>query len=231
MTDKMITLKGSVPVNKHKRIGPADPHERVEITIVLERKSEDGLPTLEEFLRGKRCNGLTRQQLAEKHGAKPEDAEAVRLWAGKQGLSVLHSDLGSRLLHLVGSVATLSRAFGVKMSMYHHSRTQTKFRCPESDIQIPKKLASAIAAVFGLNDMPVVVRRHRRGHSGVRPTRARKTSSRGRFSQTKLRSSTTSRQPEGKDSEWPFSSSVEASIRRFSRATSPIKLDCPRPPP
>jgi kumamolisin len=158
VTDIMITLKGSVPVNKHKRIGPADPHERVEITIVLERKSEDGLPTLEEFLRGKRSKGLTRQQLAEKHGAKPEDAEAVKLWAGKQGLSVLHSDLGSRLLHLVGSVAALSRAFGVKMSMYHHSRTQTKFRCPESDIQIPKKLASAIAAVFGLNDMPVVVR-------------------------------------------------------------------------
>ncbi len=52
----------------------------------------------------------------------------------------------------------MSEAFGVQMAMYQHSRTGVHFRCPKSDIRIPKKLSSIIVGVFGLNDMPVVVR-------------------------------------------------------------------------
>jgi hypothetical protein len=34
----------------------------------------------------------------------------------------------------VGSAEAMSKAFGVKLSIYRHSRTHTHFRCPESDI-------------------------------------------------------------------------------------------------
>lgn len=61
-------------------------------------------------------------------------------------------------MHLVGSIDAMSRAFGVKMSVYNHSRTGTHFRCPTSNIHLPEKLAPIIAGVFGLNDMPIVVR-------------------------------------------------------------------------
>ena len=60
MTDKLIAIEGSMPVNKHKLLGPADPHEHVEVTVKLRRKSEQGLPTLAEFVAGKRCAGVTR---------------------------------------------------------------------------------------------------------------------------------------------------------------------------
>ena len=158
MTDRISSLKGSVPVNKHKRIGPVDPKERIEVTLKLRRKSEEGLPTLEEFIAGKRSVGVTRQVLSERYGARREDADAVQRWAVKQGLSVSRVDLGMRQIHLVGSAGAMSQAFGVKLSVYEHSRTGTHFRCPEGEIQVPESLKPIITGVFGLDDMPVVVR-------------------------------------------------------------------------
>ncbi len=155
MTDKLVAIEGSVPVNKHKLVGPADPNQRIEVTVKLRRKSEQGLPTLDEFVAGKRAF-MTRQQLAERHGAKQEDADAVQRWAVKQGLSVSKVDLARRQEHLVGSLGAMSRAFGVKVSKYQHLRTRTEFHCPSADIQVPESLSKIITGVFGLNSMPIV---------------------------------------------------------------------------
>ena len=124
----------------------------------LRRKTEQGLPTLDEFIKGKRAQGITRQILADRYGSDAKDAAAVQTWANSKGLSVSRIDLGLRQLHLVGSADAMSKAFGVKLSTYQHARTRTHFRCPESDIKIPESLAGVITGVFGLNDMPVVVR-------------------------------------------------------------------------
>jgi kumamolisin len=162
MADKLVPISGSVPVNTHQRIGPADSRERIEVTIKLRRKSEEGLPTLDEFVAGKRATGITRQVLAERYGAAPENVAAVQRWAVQNGLSVARVDLGTRQIHLVGLAGAFARAFGVKLSMYQHRRTKTQFRCPEGDIHVPESLDSIIVGVFGLNDMPIMV------HHGVR---------------------------------------------------------------
>jgi len=158
MVENYVTLKGSVPVNNHRLIGSVDPKSHIEVTVKLRRKTEEGLPTLEEFIKGKRAVGMSRQILADRYGANAEDAAAVQAWANSKGLSVSRSDLGKRELHLVGSVEAMARAFDVKFSMYHHARRRTDFRCPESDIKIPENLADVITGVFGLNNMPVVKR-------------------------------------------------------------------------
>jgi kumamolisin len=158
MTEKLVQMKGSVPVNHHQLVGPVDPKERIEVTIKLRRKSEEGLPTLDQFIAGKRAVGVTRQNLGERYGAKQDDVTAVQRWATQQGLSVSRVDLARRQLHLVGSAEALARAFDVRLLLYKHSRTGTQFRCPEKDIHIPQKLVGVITGVFGLNDMPVVVR-------------------------------------------------------------------------
>jgi kumamolisin len=162
MSERLVPIEGSIPVNNHERIGPTDPRERIEVTIKLRRKTEEGLPTLEEFVAGKRAKGVTRRILAERYGASQVDADTVQRWAVAQGLSVWRVDLGRRQMHLVGSADAMSKAFGVKLSMYKHLRTATQFRCPEDNVRIPESLAPIITGVFGLNDMPVVVR------SGVR---------------------------------------------------------------
>ncbi|HTS37203.1 MAG TPA: S53 family peptidase [Candidatus Solibacter sp.] len=158
MPEKLIALKGSIPVNNHQLIGPADPKERIEVTLKLRRKTEEGLPTLDEFVAGKRAVGITRQVLSEKYGANQSDADEVQHWAVQQGLLVGHVDLGKRQMHLVGSVDAMSHAFGVKLQMHRHGRTHTNFRFPDREIQVPEKLAPIIAGVFGLSNMPVVVR-------------------------------------------------------------------------
>jgi kumamolisin len=158
MTDKLVSLKGSIPLNNHPLVGAVNATEPIEVTVKLRRKTQEGLPTLDEFVAGKRAHGITRQILAEKYGAMPQDVAAVRAWALKSRLSVARVDLGTRQVHLVGSADAMQQAFGVKLSVYTHARTKTRFRCPEDDIQIPESLAPMIAGVFGLNDMPVVVR-------------------------------------------------------------------------
>jgi hypothetical protein len=71
MADNLVPFEGSVPVNKHQFIDPADPHGRIDVTIKLRRKSEKELPTLDEFVVGQRSSGITRQVLSETHGTKP----------------------------------------------------------------------------------------------------------------------------------------------------------------
>ena len=56
----------------------------------------------------------------------------------------------------------MAKAFGVKLSIYQHARTGKHFRCPDGEINIPENLAGIITGVFGLNDMPILIR-----HSGV----------------------------------------------------------------
>ena len=158
MTERFVSLKGSVPLNRHKLIGNVNSGERIEVTVKLRRKSEEGLPTLDEFVAGKRARGITRQVLAERYGAAPQDVAAVRDWALKNKLSVSRVDLPARQVHVVGSADAMQKAFGVRLSLYEHARTKTHFRCPEHEIQIPESIAPIITGVFGLNDMPVVVR-------------------------------------------------------------------------
>jgi len=155
----MVSLKGSVPINNHPLIGPADATQRIDVTIKLRRKTEKGLPSHAQFIAGKRARGITRQILAERYGAARKDADLVQAWARQFGLSVSRVELGIRRMNLVGTVAAMSRAFGVKLSMFKHTRTGVEFRCPEADIRIPQALSGIITGVFGLNNMPVVVRR------------------------------------------------------------------------
>jgi kumamolisin len=158
MADTFVSLKGSIPVNNHKRIGSVNDVEPIEVTVKLRRKSEEGLPSLDEFVAGKRAHGITRQILADRYGAAQQDVAAVQGWAVKNKLTVTRFDLATRQVHLIGSAGAMQHAFGVKLSVYEHARTKTQFRCPEHDIQVPESLARIITGVFGLNDMPVVVR-------------------------------------------------------------------------
>jgi kumamolisin len=158
MSKSHVTLIGSVPLNKHARLGMVDPRERIEVCLKLKRQTEDGLPTLHEFIKGARSKGITRKELTQKYAASSEAAETVRHWAADQGLEVESIDLGARDARLAGSAAALSKAFGTKLSLYRHKRTGTTFRCPENDLQIPQDLAKYVTGVFGMNDMPVVMR-------------------------------------------------------------------------
>ena len=162
MPETLVPLQGSTPHNTHPKVGPANGDDPVEVTIKLRRKTQEGLPTTAEFIAGQRAVGVTRQVLADRYGASPQDIEAVRAWAVSQGLSVSRADPGQRQMLVVGSVAAMSAAFGVTLSIYRHARRGVDFRCPEGEIHIPQSLSGIITGVFGLNTMPIMVRKSAR---------------------------------------------------------------------
>ena len=110
MADKSVELKGSSFVNNNAAAGAVPADEHVNVLIKLRRKSEDGLPTLDEFLAGKR-SFMSRHDLEERHGAAPADAAAVQKWAREHALSVTNTNLGRRQMFLTGSAQAVSDAF------------------------------------------------------------------------------------------------------------------------
>ena len=158
MPEASYQIKGSVPRHHHQLLGPCDASDHIEFTVKLKRKSEDGLPTLDEFIAGKRAVGLTRKSLEEKNGASEDAADAVRAWARQQGLSVAAVDLGKRDMRIVGTIAAVEKAFQIHLQKYRHMRLNVDFRCPDKDVSVPESLSKYVMGVIGLNDMPVVVR-------------------------------------------------------------------------
>jgi kumamolisin len=130
----------------------------ITVTIRLRRKTEEGLPTVDEFIRGVRAKNVTRADLLERYAASPEGAAAVEEWVTQQGLKIAEVDLPGRRIRVTGSIAQVERAFGLKLSVYRHSKTGAAFRCPENDPSIPTALTPYVAWVNGLNTMPAVVR-------------------------------------------------------------------------
>jgi kumamolisin len=162
MPNEMVRLQGSLPSTRHPTVGPVDPHARIEFTVKLRRKTQAGLPTLDQFLAGDRAKGVNRQALIETYGASRADADAVAKWALSQGLSVASTDLGHRQVRLVGSAAAVGRAFAVSLTLHKDRRTGQEFRSHDTDISIPADLKDVITGVFGLDTRQVTVRYERR---------------------------------------------------------------------
>src|ERR1700722_14955955 len=140
------------------RVGAADPQEQVRVTIKLRRKTQEGFPTLQEFIDGKRAR-ITRHELEEKYGGSASDAKVVQKWANERGLSTLQLHLGKRRLELAGTAAAVQSAFNVELSNYVHWPSGTSFRRPEAEVRIPESLSKIVVGIFGIDESPVV-RRH-----------------------------------------------------------------------
>jgi len=151
-----VELKGSArgPLQGARKIGPSDPRQEMEVTVILRRGSPPGeFPSDRELgckLRDRQY--LSREQFAALHGTRAEDGEAVRLFASQHGLRVVDEDRARRSLLLSGAVEGVSEAFQVRLSNY--SRSGRMCRCHTGPIQIPTTLVGVIVGVFGLDNRP-----------------------------------------------------------------------------
>ena len=131
------------------RIGPADPDERLEVTLYLRARihSQDESPR----------QPLTRAEFAAHAGARPADADAVRNFAHGAGLRIVRISLAERIVVLSGTVGACSRAFRVDLGRYDGGGTT--YRGREGSIHLPESLAQTVLAVLGLDDRPAAERR------------------------------------------------------------------------
>jgi kumamolisin len=135
---------------KGKYSGPADPNEQIEISVYV-RPRTSVAETLRMQQAGKRGR-LTRQEYTSLHGALPEDIARVEAFANENGLKVLSSDVTRRRVKLSGTVAAMSRAFGIELGKYEQEGKI--FRGRVGPINVPANLTAIIDSVLGLDNRP-----------------------------------------------------------------------------
>lgn len=149
-------LKGSErsPLADSRALGPADPAERLEVTVVVRGSDPQGLrDRLQRLAQGERSlKHLSRAEFARRHGASRADLDAVREFAEAHGLAVLEAHAGRRTLVLAGTVAQFNDAFDIELERYSHPGGT--YRGRTGPVRIPAELHGIIEAVLGLDNRP-----------------------------------------------------------------------------
>jgi len=129
--------------------GPADGAQRIEVTVVLRRRSE--LPA------GPAPERLTPAELAAQYGASDADLRLTTETFTRLGLDVVESDPASRRLRLSGTVEQLSRIFGTTLEDATKTSSDgdsVQYRHRTGELSIPAELNGIVVAVLGLDDRP-----------------------------------------------------------------------------
>ena len=150
-----VELKTSArsPLRGARLVGPADPNEKMEVTITLRRGSQPAaFPSIEQM--GRRMplerSHLSRESFAATHGARSEDLSKIRAFASQNGLEIVEESAARRSIILGGTVEAFSDAFAVQLNRYEHP--MGNYRGRTGTIQIPAELDGVIEGVFGLDN-------------------------------------------------------------------------------
>jgi kumamolisin len=177
-------LKGSErsPLADSRALGPADPAERLEVTVVVRCADRPGLQDrMQRLAKGERSvKHLSRAEFARRHGASRADLDTVREFAEAHGLAVVEEHAARRALVLAGTVVQFEDAFDVELERYSHPGGT--YRGRTGPVRIPAELHGIIEAVLGLDNRPQArahfrmraagTRSRARGGSRSRPARA-----------------------------------------------------------
>jgi kumamolisin len=151
-----VTLKGSErsAVEGAQVVGPADPSERLEVTVVVRRRASEALHSrIAKLTNGDRSAGLlSRQDFAKHHCADAADIAAIRAFATANGLLVVQEHAARRTVVLSGTVEQFSLAFSVQLNQFAHA--EGTYRGRTGAIQLPSALDGVVEAVLGLDNRP-----------------------------------------------------------------------------
>src|SRR5262245_50719293 len=155
----MASTKGRIPIPGSERspvpgartVGTPDPNERIEVTVVVRRRSSSkGLTSVKDI--GSRMprerQYLSREEFEAAHGASQDDLARVEQFAHEHDLSVVEVSPVRRSVVLSGTAASLSNAFGVYLANYEYS--EGTYRGRTGPVHVPAELADVVEGVFGL---------------------------------------------------------------------------------
>lgn len=128
---------------------PIDGNAIVEASIYL--KTENSIDAiLDDVL--KTGVYLTRDELAAKYAASPENLQKVRDYAAANGLSVSHNSIDARSVSVRGTATNMQKAFGVKLHTYKEKGVT--YRAREGYICVDESIHALVEGVFGLDNRP-----------------------------------------------------------------------------
>lgn len=151
-----ISLKGSerAAVQGARSIAPAEPTERLEVTILVRRRARQDLAARVAAIASGRAadSFLSRDEFAKRHGADAPDLASVRAFAAASGLAVIQEHAARRTVVLSGTVAQFSAAFHVQLQQMAHAGVS--YRGRTGAILLPAELDGIVEAVLGLDNRP-----------------------------------------------------------------------------
>jgi len=169
---KRLPIAGSerTPMQGAREIGPANPSQRVDVTIRLRsRAGNKPMVSAETYSKPiKQRTILSRKEFEQKHGADPNDITRIKAFAKEHGLTVKEESAARRTVILSGTVAAMNQAFGVELKEYQHPAG--KYRGRTGPVHLPAELHDSVEGVFGLDNRPQAKPhfRRRRGVAGAR---------------------------------------------------------------
>ncbi len=151
-----VTLKGSerTAIQGAQVVAPADPKERLEVSMIVRRSARTALQTrVAKLAAGNRSVGfMSREEFAKEHAADPADLAKVRKFASAHGLIVAQEHAARRTVVLSGTVEQFNAAFSVQLQKITASgRT---YRGRTGALQLPQELDGIVEAVMGLDNRP-----------------------------------------------------------------------------
>jgi kumamolisin len=151
-----IPLKGSerVAMPGARTLAPADPQERLEVSVIVRRRAAAEFRTRVAQLASGGAPGpiLSREEFARRHGADPADLAAVRAFASACGLTVVQEHAARRTVVLSGTVAQFNAAFHVQLQQMQHDTCS--YRGRTGSIELAAELHGIVEAVLGLDSRP-----------------------------------------------------------------------------
>ncbi len=152
-----VLLPGShrAPVPGARAVGAVPSNERFEVTLRLRPRqplNQTMAQNVEADALPKDRRYLTREELAQAHGADPADIAKVTDFAKKQGLVVVEASPERRSVILSGTAKNFSAAFETSLQQYESP--EGTFRGRTGALTIPVELEGIVEGVFGLDDRP-----------------------------------------------------------------------------
>jgi kumamolisin len=146
---KRIAIHGTVHamLPGARALGPTDPHQIVEISLILKHRRPLPEPADQDKF-------LTHTEFAQTYGADPAHVDKIRQFAREYNLQMLErgDEPLRRTITLSGTAAAMEKAFGVELIEYEHENGS--YRGHAGAVHMPEEYASLVSGVFGLDDRP-----------------------------------------------------------------------------
>ncbi|MBS2009346.1 MAG: S8/S53 family peptidase [Cyanobacteria bacterium SZAS TMP-1] len=162
-----VTLSGSVPevVQQSQQIQHADPEAQLEIVVGLKARNEADLDALINRQQDPSSPDYQRfispDEFTQRFAPTQSQVDGVVNFLTANGLKIKRVYSNHLLIHAVGNIAQLEKAFGVTINQYqlpgptaHNTMAaSTKYFSNDRDPSIPAGLKDVIESVIGLNTL------------------------------------------------------------------------------
>ncbi|WEG10982.1 S53 family peptidase [Pullulanibacillus sp. KACC 23026] len=139
-------------LNQAKNLGPVDPKEDIEVTLLIRRPSIK--QEFEKFITPRSLDStpLSREAFAASYSTHQDDLNVVKEFANTNHLVIKDVRPEAGTIKLSGKATDLNQAFNIQLEHFEHP--QFKFRSHKTSITIPTHLEDIVEAVFGLDNRP-----------------------------------------------------------------------------